>query len=167
MRSAHVVLFALAVAATACGAAPDTTTEDTSVGHLGTDSAIPERPSADGSVAPWGGSNASRWRPEAIIANAASSALNAAWKRPGVADAVVAIPTKMIASSFFEFGDGQADAAPSFPWWTESRPQVVATLSRSTSGGRKSSFVSTMRFRTGERRSRRSTRRTAVGPSPR
>jgi hypothetical protein len=69
-----------------------------------------------------------------VLANAVSQALNDAWSRSDVDDAVVAVPTKFLASDFFEFGDGQANAAPSFPWWGESRPQLVATLLRLHSG---------------------------------
>jgi hypothetical protein len=90
-------------------------------------------PSGNGALAPWGGSDSSKWRPEAVVANAVSSALNDAWKRPNVTDAIVALPTKMVSSNYYEFGDGQSNAAPSFPWWSQLRPQVVATLVRTTS----------------------------------
>jgi hypothetical protein len=81
-----------------------------------------------GAVAPWGGGDPARWRPEAILANAISQAMNDAWSRPDTKDAIVATPVKMLTSAFREFGDGQENAAPSFEWWRDSRPPVVATL---------------------------------------
>src|SRR4051812_797682 len=81
-----------------------------------------------GATAPWGGSDASRWRPEAIMANAMSEALNDAWAQTDVKDAIVAVPVKMLNSGFREFGDGQSNAAPSFEWWKQSRPPVLATI---------------------------------------
>ncbi len=91
---------------------------------------MPTLPWAGGSGAtsPWGGTDPTRWRPEAMMANAMSAALNSAWARADVKDAVVAVPVKMLNSGFREFGDGQANAAPSFEWWHESRPPIVATL---------------------------------------
>jgi hypothetical protein len=93
-------------------------------------------PGGTGALSPWGGTDATRWRPEAIMANAASQALNEAWSRSGVTDAIVAMPMHMLNSSFNEFGDGQSNVAPSFQGWTDSRPPVVATLLR-LSGGMK------------------------------
>jgi hypothetical protein len=78
--------------------------------------------------APWGGSDPNRWRPEAIMANAMSEALNDAWSLADVRDAIVATPVKMLNSGFREFGDGQANAAPSFEWWKQSRPPILATM---------------------------------------
>ena len=81
-----------------------------------------------GETAPWGGSNAARWRPEAILANGASAALNEAWGLTDVRDATVAVPVKMYGSDFHPYGDGQANAVPAFMAWDQSRPPVVATL---------------------------------------
>ncbi|MGE5183876.1 MAG: carbohydrate-binding module family 20 domain-containing protein [Acidobacteriota bacterium] len=92
-------------------------------------------PGGTGALTPWGGTDPTRWRSEAIMANAASQALNEAWSRAGVADAIVAMPMHMLNSSFKEFGDGQDNVAPSFVWWTDSRPPVVATLIEQTGGG--------------------------------
>jgi hypothetical protein len=95
-------------------------------------------PGGQGALSPWGGTDASLWRPEAIIANAASRALNDAWHgadAASVKDVVVAIPVKMLSSDDFEFGDGQSNAAPQFPSWIESRPQMVGTLVRATVAG--------------------------------
>jgi hypothetical protein len=103
-------------------------------GELGTDATIPALPAPGGSgaLAPWGGNDASKWRAEAITANAASLAMNAAWSRTDVKDVVVAIPTKLWSSGFFEFGDGQANARPDYEWWTRNtntpRPPVVAAV---------------------------------------
>ena len=65
---------------------------------------------------------------------AASQALNEAWSRSGVTDAIVAMPMHMLNSNYYEFGDGQANVAPSFEGWHESRPPVVATLVKTSSG---------------------------------
>jgi hypothetical protein len=91
---------------------------------------IPVLPTAAGAngVQPWGGWDPARWRPEAILANATSEALNSAWALPGVKDAIVAVPVRMQQSDFYEFGDGQANAAPSLESWSGRRPPVVATL---------------------------------------
>jgi hypothetical protein len=99
-------------------------------------STMPQLPWAGGTgdLAPWGGSDPARWRPEAVLANSMSQALNEAWARANVVDAIVAVPVKMQSSNFFEFGDGQANAAPSFEWWKESRPPIVATLIKSSDG---------------------------------
>src|SRR5262245_52201093 len=93
---------------------------------------VPQLPWAGGAGAltPWGGTDPSRWRPEAILANAMSQALNDAWALPDVKDAIVATPVKMLNSGFREFGDGQANAAPSFEWWHGSRPPLTAALVR-------------------------------------
>ena len=91
-------------------------------------------PGGTGALAPWGGSDASRWRPEAILANATSQALNEAWSRTDVVDAIVAVPTHMLNSSYYEFGDGQSNVAPSFELWHDSRPPVVATLLKLSNG---------------------------------
>jgi hypothetical protein len=87
-----------------------------------------------GDQSPWGGSDPTRWRPEAVLANAASEALNGAWSRSFVKDAITAVPVKMLSSDFFEFGDGQSNAAPSFEWWSSKRPPIVATLIRFNDG---------------------------------
>src|SRR5882724_8547602 len=57
-----------------------------------------------GAASPWGGSDPRNWRPEAVIANAASEALNGAWARAAVREAIVAMPVRMLPSDFFEFG---------------------------------------------------------------
>lgn len=87
-----------------------------------------------GDTSPWGGNNQSNWRPEAMLANATSEALNSAWAMSDVKDVRVAVPVKLLDSGFIEFGDGQANAAPSFEWWSAKRPPVVATLVHFKSG---------------------------------
>lgn len=83
----------------------------------------------EGDLVAWGGADALRWRPEATLANAASSALNAAWKLPDVQDVIVAMPLKMWSSELYPYGDGQSNAAPSFEQFpTEGRPPLIATL---------------------------------------
>ncbi len=84
-------------------------------------------PGGTGALAPWGGADASRWRNEAVLANAVSAALNAAWERPGVDDVTVAVPVRMVRSDFSPYGDGQTNATVDFPWWGQKRPPLVAT----------------------------------------
>jgi hypothetical protein len=99
--------------------------------NLGTDPTIPRLPAAGGTgdLTPWGGSDASKWRPEAILANAASAAMNDGWSRNDVKDVVVAVPLKLYSSGFFEYGDGQANARPEFEYWRgQTRPPVVASV---------------------------------------
>jgi hypothetical protein len=120
---AFLCLLPIVTAAACTASAPIVDESD-----LGTDPSIPRLPEP-GSVAPWGGPDPTKWRPEAILANAASKAMNEAWSRPDVKDVVVAIPAKLFASSFFEFGDGQANARPELQEWRGvSRPPVVASL---------------------------------------
>src|SRR5437763_500888 len=79
-----------------CMAQPEPITETTSETLLA--GGMPELPSATGTGAltPWGGTDATRWRPEAIMANASSRALNDAWSRADVDDAIVAMPIRML-----------------------------------------------------------------------
>jgi hypothetical protein len=136
LASFSLFLFALA----GCASAADDSTQGEAMSALGTEPTIPElpHPGGTGSLAPWGGADPSRWRPEAIVANAASAALNEGWSQSNVKDVVVAVPVKMLPSDFFEFGDGQANAAPSFEWWRDqSRPPLVATLIRAKQGDTK------------------------------
>src|SRR5205823_4886368 len=48
---------------------------------LGGSAGIPVLPSPSGTgvLSPWGGTDPTRWRPEAILANGASAAMNDAW----------------------------------------------------------------------------------------
>jgi hypothetical protein len=108
-----------------CAAADAASTDEA---DLGTDPTIPRLPDP-GSAAPWGGTDASKWRPEAILANAASKAMNEGWSKSDVKDVVVAIPVKLFSSGFFEFGDGQANAKAEFEAWRgTTRPPVVASV---------------------------------------
>ncbi len=105
----------------ACGAPPEPITSSTDP--------VTALPHA-GTASPWGGSDPSAWRPEAVLANAASEALEEGWARPGALDVVVAVPVKMQPSEHYPFGDGQSNATLTFPYWGESAPPVVATLIR-------------------------------------
>ncbi|HET9482965.1 MAG TPA: hypothetical protein VFO79_03330, partial [Xanthomonadales bacterium] len=73
------------------------------------------------SITPWGGDDASKWTPEAIIANAVTAELQADPL------ARVSIPTSLAQSQLAPFGDGQTNAAASFVWWKDARPPVVGT----------------------------------------
>lgn len=125
------LLVALAPLA-ACTAQPAADDElGSSESNLGSDVTIPQLPAPGGTgdLTPWGGSDESKWRPEAIIANAASRAMNDAWSRADVKDVVVAVPIKLWSSGFYEFGDGQANARPDLvDWRGQSRAPVVATV---------------------------------------
>jgi len=108
--------------------------------NLGADPSIPELPAPGGTgdLTPWGGADSVRWRPEAILANAASQAMNAGWSRSGVSDVLVAVPLRLWSSGFFEFGDGQANARPDFQDWRgQPRPPVVATVVKFTNAATK------------------------------
>lgn len=121
------LLLVLPLALLACTVAPSSEDDAAlSTSGLGTAPEIPELPTYG--HAPWGGPDAARWRPEAIVANAASHAMNEAWKRAGVADVVVAIPLQLLSSGFREYGDGQANSRAELGHWRgQSRPPVVAT----------------------------------------
>lgn len=71
----------------------------------------------------WGGADAARWQPEAIIANAVTAELH----RVGDPLARVSIPATLLKSSFAPFGDGQSNAAVTLASWTARRPPLVAT----------------------------------------
>ncbi|MGZ3694160.1 MAG: hypothetical protein ACXWQO_08160 [Bdellovibrionota bacterium] len=82
----------------------------------------------ENSSAPWGGTKANLRRSEAIIANAASHALNEAWDRPNVTDVIVALPVKMQFSNERPYGDGQTNASASLGEWNGSSAPLVASL---------------------------------------
>ena len=131
MRSTILTLLSAAVlAACAASSSTDDTGSATENQNLTARARPPLLPSAGGTgdLAPWGGPDSSRWRPEAVLANATSDALNRAWALPGVVDAVAAVPIRMLESQFSEFGDGQLNAATNFGPWSAPRPQVVATM---------------------------------------
>jgi len=91
-------------------------------------SPMPTLPHAGGAgvLTPWGGPEAARWRPEAVLANAVSDALNRAWRQDGVADVTVSVPVHMLSSTFHEYGDGQSNAAVELPHWSGRRPPLLA-----------------------------------------
>lgn len=133
--SAHSLagLLVLLAPLAACAAPSADATDDVGAteSNLGTDPTIPQLPAPGGAgdLTPWGGNDAGKWRPEAILANAASQAINEGWSRPDVKDVVVAVPMKLWSSGFYEFGDGQANARPDFQDWRgQSRPPVVASV---------------------------------------
>jgi hypothetical protein len=121
--------WALALAAIGCSGAIDHGASTTAAPLTSKPPLLPWA-GGTGAQTPWGGTDATRWRPESIMANAMSEALNDAWAKADVKDAIVAVPVKMQNSGFREFGDGQANAAPSFEWWHQQRPPIVATLVR-------------------------------------
>lgn len=80
-----------------------------------------------GALVAWGGNDSAKWAPESILANATSRALNNAWSRPNVIDALVAVPVRMVYSQPIEdkdprpsvdfarpYGDGQTNAGVLF-----------------------------------------------------
>lgn len=128
-------LFVVLAPLAACAAPPGDAAGDVGAteSNLGSDPTIPQLPAPGGTgdLTPWGGNDASKWRPEAILANAASQAMNDGWSRTGVKDVMVAVPLKLWSSGFYEFGDGQANSRPDFQDWRgQSRPPVVASVIR-------------------------------------
>jgi hypothetical protein len=103
---------------------------------IASDQSIPLLPSAS-SARPWGGKDKKKWRPEAILANAVSRALNKAWKKPEVVDVIVSVPVKMIPTKERPYGDGQTNASVAFgPDWMSREPQLVTSLLRFKNGQR-------------------------------
>ena len=84
---------------------------------------------------PWGGNDPQKWTAEAILANAASAALNAGWSQAAVKDVLVALPVQMSFSGLRPYGDGQTNAAVGFgPNWIFPEPPLVATLIQFNTG---------------------------------
>jgi hypothetical protein len=76
----------------------------------------------------WGGDIAN-WSAEAILANAASEALNEFAQRSDVKDVLVAFPVHMLNGADRPYGDGQTNASVELgPGWNEKRPPLMATL---------------------------------------
>jgi hypothetical protein len=97
--------------------------------------------SGSGPLVAWGSGNSKGFRPEAVMANAASKALNDGWSQADVKDVKVAIPTHFSDSGFHPYGDGQSNTAPDFhSAWGQDRPQLVATLMEFNSGKSKVQF---------------------------
>lgn len=95
---------------------------------------------------PWGGKDALQWSPEAVLANAASEALNRVWVLPETEDAIVAVPMKILRSDLHPYGDGQSNSAVALPpTWTEPRPPLVATLVKEIVSA-KTNFKTMFRF---------------------
>ena len=97
-------------------------------------------PGGQGALAPWGGTDPGQWRAEAVLANAASSALNQAWAEDDVADVSLAMPLRLFPSDFFPYGDGQSNANPSFEGWKTKRPPLIAVLLRRADGSVRVTF---------------------------
>jgi hypothetical protein len=87
---------------------------------------------------PWGG-DGSRWKPEAILANAVSEALNDGFAQAGVRDVLVAIPVRMQPGkgpANRPYGDGQTNALVSLgDNWNQKQPPLVASLLLFQNGG--------------------------------
>ena len=84
---------------------------------------------------PWGGPNPSNWKPEAMLANSVSEALNAGWAESGAREVLVAYPVKMKPSTERPYGDGQTNASISFgAGWDQMQPPLVATLVKLENG---------------------------------
>ena len=86
---------------------------------------------------PWGGPDPSKWRPEAVLANAVWRELARHSADPDVEETLVSAPVRMIFTDNRVYGDGQTNASLAF---TDSghrtTPQLVATLTRRASGRR-------------------------------
>ncbi|HWO17660.1 MAG TPA: hypothetical protein VNO30_02750 [Kofleriaceae bacterium] len=72
-------------------------------------------------LAPWGGADAARWTPEAILANAVTPELQ---RDPTTR---VSVPVALWKSTYAPYGDGQTNAAAAFVSWSGARPPVVGT----------------------------------------
>ena len=84
---------------------------------------------------PWGGADPAKWRPEAVLANAVSEALNDGWAMTGAREVLVAFPLKMYKGSVRPYGDGQTNSSFTFgQTWTAKQPPLVATLVRTVDG---------------------------------
>ena len=63
----------------------------------------------------WGGSDSSKWKPEAIYANAISDFTNRLWKLQSVNDVLVSVPVTFIDNAEFNpYGDRQTNARITF-----------------------------------------------------
>ena len=96
---------------------------------------LPE-PSGLGGKAPWGGKDAKKWRPEAIIANAASWLMNEAWAQKDVVDVVIAVPGKYEIGWKNPYDDGQSNAMMHFNQWNRVTPPMIAALVIKSDGSR-------------------------------
>lgn len=67
----------------------------------------------------WGGTDATRWTAEAVLANAVTPELQ---RDPAVR---VSVPVALWKSTWAPFGDGQTNAAASFASWSTQRPPVI------------------------------------------
>lgn len=138
-------LSSIVVLGLLAGCAAETDADEASVEAANTESVfappvLPHR-GGSGDLSPWGGTDASRWRPEATLANAVSATLNEVWARPSTRDVVVAVPLRMWKSDHHPYGDGQSNAVPSFEGFpAKDRPPVVATFvtAKDASGSRSS-----------------------------
>lgn len=101
---------------------------------------MPDLPDASSS-APWGGANSQNWKPEAILANATSRALNLAWKEKNLVDALIAVPVQMIYTNNRVYCDGQTNASLTFGNWSHKEPQIVASLLTFKDDTRKVKFL--------------------------
>lgn len=88
---------------------------------------LPDPSRGNGKV-PWGGTHPEKWRPEAIVANAASWLMNEAWDQPDVVDVVVSIPGKFEIGWKNPYDDGQSNAMMHFNQWRHSTPPMIAAL---------------------------------------
>lgn len=77
---------------------------------------------------PWAGNDTSRWKEEAVIANAACEVLNTYWATDNVAEVIASVPTGIIPSNYHPYSDGQSNSKITFNSWTEKFPPVVAAL---------------------------------------
>lgn len=77
----------------------------------------------------FGGPDPSRWRPEAILANAALEELNRFWSWADVGEVVVAAPVDLQDSGYHPYGDGQSNARIELPRFTgKPLPPIIASL---------------------------------------
>lgn len=95
------------------------------------------------SAKPWGGADSSKWKPEAILANATSYWLNKGWSKKNVTDVLVSVPVKMVFTGDDNrvYGDGQTNSSLHFgEGWNHKHPQMTAALIKFKDGKRQIYF---------------------------
>jgi hypothetical protein len=92
---------------------------------------------------PWGGPEKTNWKPEAVLANAVSQALNDGFSDSNVKDVLVSLPVQMRYSGNDRrvYGDGQTNAAVDLgDGWVEKEPILIASLWLFKNGQQKVKF---------------------------
>lgn len=117
MNTTHrTLLLSLALSACATSSSEDAPTIGSGIDGKATAASAVALPTT---LAPWGGADPARWKPEAVLANAVTAELQ---RDP---TARVSVPVTLWKSTYAPYGDGQTNAAAAFVHWTGPRPPVV------------------------------------------